>query len=124
MSRSGLHGPQPPGKRLSDRLLIERNLLQLGTFVHVLQCAIQDPAESPAILAELLDPLGGVLQGLSTPGLEQVQKTVEQLAVAVAQQLIANIAELQREAPKWLHQPDVGAGPAEALGRLAAHLAE
>src|SRR5437868_216346 len=81
----------------------------------VRQRPVEDFPETAAVFAQFPYALGGVLQGVRFPGVEQIEETVEHLAVAVPQQLVADVAEFEGKRAERLHERYVRSGRAEPL---------
>src|SRR5258706_1134701 len=118
-----LHGLESPRKRLLVRLFVDRQLLQFRALAHQLHGAVEDVREAQAVVPQALHADGRTLAAPARPALEQVEEAVEQLAVGMAQELIANIAEFGRISAQRLGCRQIRAVLRQRPRGVLAHLA-
>src|SRR5262249_10519820 len=93
------------GKRFPIHAFVNRDLLQLGAPGDQVEGPVENLGKPVAIVPQSLQPDLRALAPSPRPSFEQVEETIEQLPIRVAQQLVAHVAEF-------------GGVAAERLGRL------
>src|SRR5712664_669293 len=112
------------GKRFPVHGLVDRYFLQLGPLGNEVEGPVEDLCEALAVVAQALHPDLRALSPAVRPTLEQIEEPIEQLAIGVAQQLVADVAELGRVPAERLRGIGRATRLLQRVRRVAAHLPE